>query len=126
MLNAQLPRFNARWRDPQCEDVDCLRLPDAAWDREKNYCNPPWSALPALAGYLAQSQAAATVVAPYWPDKTWYHALSRLATATLHFLAARDLFFPGRLGMREGVRPPAWSIVAFRLSHPPGCTPDEE
>jgi hypothetical protein len=49
MLNAQLPRFNARWRDPQCEDVDCLRLPDAAWRRENNYCNPPWTALPALA-----------------------------------------------------------------------------
>jgi hypothetical protein len=22
MLNTHLPRFNARWRDPQCEDVD--------------------------------------------------------------------------------------------------------
>jgi hypothetical protein len=31
MLNTQLPRFNAIWRDPQCEDVDCLHLPDAAW-----------------------------------------------------------------------------------------------
>jgi hypothetical protein len=123
MLNAQLPRFNARWRDPQCEDVDCLRLPDAAWHRENNYCNSPWSALPALAAKLAQSQAATTVIAPYWPDKTWYHALSRLATSTLHFPAARDLFFPGRLGRREGVGTPAWSIVAFRLSPPLGCTP---
>jgi hypothetical protein len=69
MLNAQLPRFNARWRDPQCEDVDCLHLPDAAWHRENNYCNPPWSALPALAAKLAQSQAATTVIAPYWPSK---------------------------------------------------------
>jgi hypothetical protein len=23
ILNTQLPRFNARWRDPPCEDVDC-------------------------------------------------------------------------------------------------------
>jgi hypothetical protein len=31
MLNAQLPRFIARWRDPLlCEDVDCLHLSDAA------------------------------------------------------------------------------------------------
>jgi hypothetical protein len=37
MENAQLPRFNARWRDPKCEDVDCLHLPDAAWQRKKNY-----------------------------------------------------------------------------------------
>jgi hypothetical protein len=34
MLNTRLLRFNARWRDPQCEDIDCLHLPDAAWRRE--------------------------------------------------------------------------------------------
>jgi hypothetical protein len=42
MLNAQLPRFNVRWRDPKCEDVDCLHLPDATLQRENNYCNPPF------------------------------------------------------------------------------------
>jgi hypothetical protein len=41
MLNTQLPRFNARWRDPQCEDIDSLHLSDDAWRRENNYCNPP-------------------------------------------------------------------------------------
>jgi hypothetical protein len=41
MLNTQLPRFNVTWRDPQYEDVDCLRLPDTAWRCENNYCNPP-------------------------------------------------------------------------------------
>jgi hypothetical protein len=33
MLNTQLPRFNVKWREPQCEDVDCLHLSDAAWRR---------------------------------------------------------------------------------------------
>jgi hypothetical protein len=126
MLHAQLPQFNARWRDPHCEDVDCLHLPDAAMRRENKYRNPPWTSLPTLPAKLAQSQVAATVIAPYWPDKTWYHAFARLATATLHFPAARDALFPGRLGRREGVRPPAWSIVAFRLSPPPGYTPDAD
>jgi hypothetical protein len=124
MLNTQLLRFNAIWRDPECEDVDCLHLPDTAWMRENNYCNPPWTALPALAAKLGQSHATATVIAPYWLNKTWYHDLKRLATATVHFPASRDLFFPGRLGTRAGVGPPAWSIVAFRLTplmalHPP-------
>jgi hypothetical protein len=41
MLNTQLPRVNATWRDQQCEDVDCLHLPDAARQCEANYCNPP-------------------------------------------------------------------------------------
>ena len=87
---------------------------------------PPWSTLPALAAKLAQAQASAIVIAPLWPNKTWYHAFAGLASETLHFPAARDLFFPGRLGRREGVGPPAWSIVAFRLSPPLGFTPDAE
>jgi hypothetical protein len=124
MLNAQLTQRPLE--RPLCEDVDCMHLSDAAWRRENNYCNPPWSALPALAAKLSQSQAAATVVAPYWPNKTWYYAFARLATATLHFPAARDLFFPGRLGKHEGVGPPAWSIVAFRLTPPLGYTLDTE
>jgi hypothetical protein len=48
MENTQLPRFNARRLDPKCEDVDCLHLPDIALQREANYYNPPWAALPAL------------------------------------------------------------------------------
>jgi hypothetical protein len=40
MENTQLLRFNAKWRDPKCEDVDCLHMPDAAWQREANYCTP--------------------------------------------------------------------------------------
>jgi hypothetical protein len=124
MLNTQLPRFNARWRDPQCEDVDYLRMPDAAWRRENNYCNPPRTALPALAAKLGQSQAPATVVARYWPNKTWYHAMQRLATATDHFPTSRYMFFPGRLSTREGVGPPASSIVVFWLTPPPRSTPD--
>jgi hypothetical protein len=126
MLNAQLPRFNARRKDPKCEDVDCLHLPDASWQRENNYCNPPWSALPALTAKLSQSQAVATVIDPDWPNKTWYHALARLAHTTLHFPVARHMFFPCRLGKQQGVGPPAWSIVAFRLSPPIGCSPDAE
>jgi hypothetical protein len=34
MEHTQLPRVNAKWRDPKCEDIDCLHLPDAAWQRE--------------------------------------------------------------------------------------------
>jgi hypothetical protein len=52
MENAQLPRFNTKWRDPKREDVDCLHLPDAAWQREANYCKPPWDELPCLCSKL--------------------------------------------------------------------------
>jgi len=123
MENAQLPRFNARWRDPKCEDVDCLHLPDTAWQREINYCNPPWSALPDLCAKLRQSGAAATVIAPYWPHAPWFQDLHSSAVETIHYPPSRDLFFPGRLGSREGVGRPGWSVVAFRLPRRPGSTP---
>jgi hypothetical protein len=41
MLNTQLPRFNARWRDPHCEDIDCMHLLYRAWLRDDNYRNTP-------------------------------------------------------------------------------------
>jgi hypothetical protein len=90
-----------------------LRLPDTVWRRENNYYNPPWTALPALAAKLDQSQAPATVIAPNWPNKTWYHAFARLTTATLHFPASRDLFFPGRLGKRAGAGRPGGASWPF-------------
>jgi hypothetical protein len=77
-----------------------------------------------IAAKLRQSNAIATIVPLYWPNKTWYHDLQRLATATLHFPLSRDLFFPGKLGKHAGVGPPALSIVAFRVTPPHGSTPD--
>jgi hypothetical protein len=95
--NTHLSRFNAQWRDPKCEDVDCLRMPDAAWQREANYCSPPWSGLPSLCAKIHQSGATPTFIAPYCPQKPWFQHLHSLATATIHYPASRDLFFPGRL-----------------------------
>jgi hypothetical protein len=123
MLNNELPRFNARWCDPQCKDVDCLHLPDAAWRRKNNYCNPPLTALATLAAKLRLSDAIATVLAPYWPNNPWFQDMYRLASHTPHFPPTRDLFLPGKLGTRAGVRPPRWSIVVFRVVPMRGSTP---
>jgi hypothetical protein len=80
ILNTQLPRFNAKWYHPLCENVNCLHLPEAARRRQNNYCNPPWTALHTLAAKLRELGAAATVVAPYLPSKPWYQDLPRLAS----------------------------------------------
>jgi hypothetical protein len=63
-LKTLLPRYNAGWKDPTCEAVDALHLPDDEWCRENNRCNPPWPLLPNLVQKLRQSGAAATIVAP--------------------------------------------------------------
>eukprot|EP00873_Tetraselmis_striata_P036056 jgi/Tetstr1/456320/TSEL_004100.t1 len=122
MENTQLPRYNSRWRDPHCEAVDSLHLPDEFWRRERNYCNPPWGLLDDLADKLRQSGAAATVIAPHWPGRRWYQLLQDLATETIVYPPTRDLFFPGRRGTRAGVGLPGWSVVAFRLPRRHGCT----
>jgi hypothetical protein len=106
MEKAQLPRHNARWHDPNCEDFDCLHLADTTWRSENNYCNPPWPALPLSGAKLLQFGGAATVVAPYWPHKSRYKVMHNLAIETVHYPATRDRFFPGRYCMREGVARP--------------------
>jgi hypothetical protein len=44
--NTQLPRCNARWRDPTAEAVDCLHMPDILRTSETNWYKPPWTLLP--------------------------------------------------------------------------------
>jgi hypothetical protein len=34
--NTHLPRYNAKWRDPIREDIDCLHLPNATCQRDAN------------------------------------------------------------------------------------------
>eukprot|EP00873_Tetraselmis_striata_P024051 jgi/Tetstr1/444315/TSEL_032206.t1 len=66
----KLVHLGARWRDPRCEAVDALRLSDAAWHCERNWCNPPWNLIGDLVSKLESSGAApAIVIVPYWPDK---------------------------------------------------------
>jgi hypothetical protein len=59
-----LPRYNARWRDPTSEAVDCLHLPVKLWPSETNSCNPAAIVLPEMFHKLRQFGAEATVIAP--------------------------------------------------------------
>jgi hypothetical protein len=70
--------------------------------KQKNYCNPPWTALPTLATKLRQSNATATVVAPYWPNMQWFQDLYRLASQTLHFPPDQTCPYPADLALARG------------------------
>jgi len=112
MLTAQLPRYNSRWLDPTCEDVDSLSLD---WRWENNYVNPPWTLLDQVAQRLAEQPVCCTVVAPHWPDHDWHVALSAMCKEMIIFPPAHDFFLPGRLGGREAVGPARWPTVVFRV-----------
>jgi hypothetical protein len=115
-LNTLLPRYNAGWKDPTCEAVDALHLPDNDWRKENNWCNPPWPLLPNLVQKLRQSVAAATVVAPRWTGKVWHQALTELASEEIIIAPRRDLFQPRRRVLRGTIGSPHRHLTIFRVS----------
>jgi hypothetical protein len=127
MFITQLPRLNARWRDPYCEGIVCLHLPDTAWLRENNYCNPLlWSALPALAAKLLQSGAPSTIVAPLLAQQAVVPSPSPFRSRNAKLPSSCDLLFFGMLGTHAGVGTRGWSIVVFRQPRRLGSTPAVE
>ena len=99
-----------------------LRFSDAAWRRENNWCNPPWELLEELVLKLRNSRAAATVVVPAWRSTAWFQQLQQMSEDMIVYPPAKDLFFPGRHGAREGVGEPHWSVAVFRVPHRIGGT----
>jgi hypothetical protein len=114
-LNTLLPRYNARWKDPTCEAMDALHLPDTDRRKENNWCNPPWPLLPNFVQKLRQSGAAATVVAPRWTRNVWHQALTELASEEIIIAPRRDLFQPGRRALRGTTDSPHKHVTIFRV-----------
>eukprot|EP00873_Tetraselmis_striata_P033532 jgi/Tetstr1/453796/TSEL_040748.t1 len=88
-------------------------FPTARAAREHNLCNPPWGLIDDLVIKLHTSGAAATVIMTCWPDWSWRQCLSEMASEVVIFLPSPKLFASGRLGVRGGVGPPKWPVVAF-------------
>ena len=110
--NTHLARFNSEYASPGSEAVNAMVR---SWLGENNYVNPPWHLLDQVAQKLRAEGAAATVVAPYWVEETWFHELQQLSNEMLLWPAASDLFLPGWRGSSEVVGPPSWSVVIFRV-----------
>ena len=113
--NRQVDRFFARWHCPGALGVDSLQQSNSAWRAEHNWCNPPWSLLPALMQKLLHSGAAATVIAPYWPEQPWWPLLEGMATDWQWFPPSRDLFWSGKSGSRSAIGRPRWAVAAFHV-----------
>ena len=118
--NAHLPRYNAAYLDPLCEAVDAMAQD---WRWERTWVNPPWELLSEVVAKLEQSGAAATVVAPCWPNAPWFPQLAALSDEIEILLPRRDLFLPGRLGSSEPVGKPGWRVMLCRVKgRPPTAT----
>jgi len=115
--NAQVPRYNSWFADPGAEAVDATTQ---SWRWELNWLNPPWDDLAWVLYKLSQEpEAAAYLVAPYWPTAPWWPSF--LALAADWYLLPQDpaLFLPGYLGSCEPRGNPRWRVVVAHI--PPRC-----
>eukprot|EP00873_Tetraselmis_striata_P024395 jgi/Tetstr1/444659/TSEL_032507.t1 len=73
----------------------------------RQLAQPPWGLIGDLVIKLHASGQAATVIVPYWPDRSWHQRLSdEMASEMVMFPPSPDLFAPNRLGMHDGVGRP--------------------
>ena len=72
--NAQLPTF-CSWRpDPKAIAVDALSIP---WKEQRAYMFPPFALIPRCLSKLWEEGASALLIAPVWPNQTWFPQVLR-------------------------------------------------
>jgi len=111
---ALCPRYNSLWSDPAAEgEVNAFAN---SWTGEKNWVHPPIDLLDDVVLKLREERCAATVVAPYWPSKSWFNALMELSTSMQMVPSAALAADPAFLA-HWGVRGPgSWPLAFFHVS----------
>ena len=115
ILIRQLPRYNSLYWDPETEGVDALS--QSNWQSEINFVNPPFRLLPKVIDHVCATNAEATVVAPYWPAKTWFYKLKKIAICPPLRLPKPRKMCIGHLNtLPEPLKNPRWKLYAWRVS----------
>ena len=112
-LTAQLPRYNARFYDPHACGIDAMAQTD--WNIENNFINPPFRMIPAILRKIQQTQATATLIAPWWPGQAWFNMLLHMTTATPFRIPNRPGTFLQWGPCIEPSKNPRWRIFAFKI-----------
>ena len=117
-LTTQLPRYNARFHDPQSMGVDAMAQD---WANESNFVNPPFRLIPRILHKVQQDQAEATLIAPWWPGQPWFKTLLAMTTATPWRVPKHLRSFTRRDQIVEPLKNPHWQIYAFKISGKRDC-----
>ena len=72
---AQLPVYNSYFADPYTSGVDAFAQ---QWSNHINFLNPPFFLLNRVIDKVIKDRAAATIIAPMWPNQPWYAKLKRI------------------------------------------------
>jgi hypothetical protein len=118
--NAKLPRYNSAMYDPETQAVNAFEQnwkwdPDNAQTRENNYWNPPFDLMQETLQQITQQRASGTLIAPWWPQHTWFKILRQLAAESIELPSQTDLFLPASFGNRIPQGKPPWPIFAWRI-----------
>lgn len=114
MQNHHLPVYNSKDVDVFTAGVDAFEQTD--WEQQFSYCNPPWSLLTKLVGFLSTlDRCHCLVVSPWWPRAAWFPPLARLAQQYMFLPPAPNLFAPASRFNRWGVGAPKWRVVVWHL-----------
>ncbi len=87
-----------------------------SWPRGlRKYAFPPVSILAPILCKVKEDEEQVTLVAPYWPNRTWFSDLTLLATAPPWQIPLRkDLLSQGR-GTLWHPRPDLWNLHVWSL-----------
>ena len=86
-----------------------------SWPRGRKYAFPPVSLLAQTLRKVREDEEQVTLVAPYWPTRTWFSELILLATAPPWPIPLRkDLLSQGR-GTLWHPRPDLWNLHVWLL-----------
>ena len=110
-LNAQLPRFNSRYWEPETEAINALAQD---WSQENNYVNPPWALIPRILEKVILDKATCTIITPIFRAQPWYHVLEKVC---------EPLVLPNHWRLMSYVGPKAepsknrsWKLAAWKIS----------
>ena len=120
--NHQCSIYFSPFRDPLASGTDAFLQ---SWDGLQAYAFPPWSIIPKVLAKLRESRVTdLTLVAPYWPQRTWFPDLLHLSLAPPIALTARPdlLRLPHCRNLYQGLH--RLRLHAWRLSGASRGQPD--
>ena len=107
-------KYNSMYLDPYTAGVDALAQDD--WNREMNFCNPPFWLIPKVLRTVVKQGAEATLIAPLWKGQHWTKRLKELSICPPLLLKNCPGMFYNRLTVAEPCKNRSWKIFAWRIS----------
>ena len=118
-LNHKLPRFNSRFWNPGCEDIDTFVVD---WSGENNYVCPPISLIPRVLLHMANCCACGTLIVPLWYSAPFWPMLTCDGVSFRDFIVAfmdlptrKDAFTCGLCNSVFGHEDLSFRMLALRV-----------